>query len=783
MRPWIGAAIGMLLVGWPGDVQADPPHASYIFPAGGQRGTTVNIKVGGHFLHDRAAFEMLGPGVTAPGELVRGETIWFEGPLIRQPASQASEDYPQDYAGQVAIAADAPKGMRWWRCWNAQGVTTSLPFVVGDLPEIVEQEVEGDPIPTSITLPVTINGRVFPREDVDIWSFEAEVGQSITCAVVAKGIGSPLAAKLAVRGAGGELLAESTGTTLDEARLRFTAEKTGRYQVHITDAAAGGLQHYVYRLTVTAGPWIDHIYPLGGKRGGQVRLETIGQGIPGSAVVFAVPDVPAGVITPAMTIGEQPASLPRFDVGELPEQLEVEPNDTGDKANPASAPSFMNGRVQSPGDVDCWSVELAGGKAMQFDARVSQLGSPLALMLTIRDSSGKQLLQTDATTVGSVDVSVVFMPPADGKYLIEIGERFARRGGAEFAYRIQISEPQPDFQLYMPDVLAVDVGGQKNIEVAIERRGELKLPLGLHLDGLPPGVTCDDIQVQSGMGKATLTLKAAGDAPVVSTHVKLIGKAEIGGQMIERVAKTSGQQNGFGRGVEIPARLTTSLPTPFKYVGQYSFQFAPRGTVLRKRFTIDRGGFAGSIEVRLADRQGRHLQGVAGPTLIIPPEASEFEFPLSLPPWMELGRTTRSNLMLTGEIKDSSGKSHKVCYSTNEQNQQMIGLVTAAPLRIALDRNSFAIRPGGMLIVPIAIKRDPSIDSPVKLELIVPRHITGIGADPIEAAAGAEEATIAVRVGTQPGPLNMPLMIRASGNKNGDPVIAESPLEFVVDSR
>src|SRR5688500_11756333 len=135
-------AAGVAVLAFAALVRAEPPHASYIFPAGGQRGTTVSVKVGGHFLHEKAPFEMLGEGVTAPSELVRGETIWFEGPLIKQPASQASEDYPQDYAGEIAIAADAPLGSRWWRCWNAQGVTSPLPFVLGDLPEVVEQETD-----------------------------------------------------------------------------------------------------------------------------------------------------------------------------------------------------------------------------------------------------------------------------------------------------------------------------------------------------------------------------------------------------------------------------------------------------------------------------------------------------------------------------------------------------------------------------------------------------------------------------------------------------------------
>src|ERR1700694_2658811 len=61
---------------------ANPPVASYIFPAGAQRGTKVNVRVGGLFLHDKCGFEMLGAGVTAPAHLTRTKTTWFEGPLL-----------------------------------------------------------------------------------------------------------------------------------------------------------------------------------------------------------------------------------------------------------------------------------------------------------------------------------------------------------------------------------------------------------------------------------------------------------------------------------------------------------------------------------------------------------------------------------------------------------------------------------------------------------------------------------------------------------------------------
>ena len=122
--------------------QADPPHVSYIFPAGGQRGTTVSFRVGGHNLYLGCPFELSGPGVTATERIERTETTWFEGPVIPQPASQRKEDYAKDYAGSLDIAADAALGSRYWRVSTSQGVTPRMKFQVGDLPEVVEQEID-----------------------------------------------------------------------------------------------------------------------------------------------------------------------------------------------------------------------------------------------------------------------------------------------------------------------------------------------------------------------------------------------------------------------------------------------------------------------------------------------------------------------------------------------------------------------------------------------------------------------------------------------------------------
>ncbi len=187
----------MLIVGClPPLVHADVPVASYIFPAGGQRGTAVNVRVGGLFLHKGCLFHTIGPGIVVTPKLTPIPTIWFEGPLLPLPDSQRQEDYPKDMAAQIKISPDAPLGTRYWQLTTSQGATAALKFVVGTLPEVVEDETQGDPIPVDVKLPVTINGRIFPRADVDVWAFNARQGQSIVCEVQASRLGSPLDARL-----------------------------------------------------------------------------------------------------------------------------------------------------------------------------------------------------------------------------------------------------------------------------------------------------------------------------------------------------------------------------------------------------------------------------------------------------------------------------------------------------------------------------------------------------------------------------------------------------------
>ena len=290
--------------------------ASYIFPAGAQRGKTVEVRVGGLFLHKSCSFEMLGPGVQAPKTLQRTSTLWLEGPLLPLPESQQAEDYPKDMAARLTIAADAPLGERLWRVGTSQGVTPAMKFIVDDLPEITEEEIPGEPVPVAVQLPVTINGRIFPREDIDLWAVNLRKGQTITAEINAGRLGSPLDARLEVLDAHGRSLMDNDDAGTNDPRVRVTAPAEGRYLIRVTDVNNRGGQAYVYRLTITADAFVDRVYPLGGRRGSTVKLHLAGQGVPAEPVAVAIP------AEARRDFVHQLAGPVLLDVDDLPEVME-----------------------------------------------------------------------------------------------------------------------------------------------------------------------------------------------------------------------------------------------------------------------------------------------------------------------------------------------------------------------------------------------------------------------------------------------------------------------------
>jgi len=768
---WIAA---MLATSVP-PVLADPPVASYIFPAGGRRGTAVDVRVGGVNLHSRASFEVLGPGVEAVPEVRAVETTWFERPLLPLPDSQQAEDYPKDHAGTITIAADAPVGPRAWRVWTSQGASGSLPFIVGDLPEVVEREAEGDPIAESVSLPVTINGRIFPREDVDLWSFSLRAGQWVTGTVLAGRLGSRLDPWLEVLDPDGLRIAEGAPSPGCDARAAFRAAADGLYTARIHDVNVKGGQSYVYRLTLKAGPDVERVFPLGGRRGSSVAFEPIGNGLPDRTPPATLTSDGTGRGPEPSVVELVPGLSTPIEVDDLPEVLEGEPG----RANPLPIPGVGNGRVEVPGNVDAWAVTLVKDRPCEFDLRAARLGSDLLAVLTLEDPAGKEVAKAEGLATRGGDPWIAFRPPADGVYVAKVRDRFRSRGGPSSAYRLRVAEgPEPDFRLSLAtDTLGVPRGGSEKLKLDCERLGGFAGAVAIQVERLPEGMSLAPLVIAPAAASAELVFSASKDAPIRSGRLRVVGTSEIGTATARRTAARRGPV-GFPEVDDL--RLAVALPTPFKLTGPVNFGWAPRGSLRRRKYALARGGFTGAVEVRMADRQARHLQGVAGPTVTVPPGQDEFIYPVSLPPWMEVGRTSRAVVMATGIVREPDGTEHEVSFSSIVNDLQISAVIGPGLLALEPGRTSIMVDPGGFVEVPIRVARGQSVDGPVRVELVAGPSVRGLAAEPLILDKGRDEGRLRIRRDPSRERLaSARIPIRASASVDGDPVTAEASITLV----
>ncbi len=318
---------------------------------------------------------------------------------------------------------------------------------------------------------------------------------------------------------------------------------------------------------------------------------------------------------------------------------------------------------------------------------------------------------------------------------------------------------------------------QAKLRIAVQRQGKLNEAIALKVDGLPAGVTISGTTIPPGQNGVDLMFKADDKAAIGISHLTITGTGKVNGKEITRKARLTVPRGAPDLDSVL---LSVALPTPFKIKGEYVMGFAARGSVHKRKYQIERGGYTGPIVVSLADRQARHLQGAHGPTNIVPAGKSHFTYEVTLPPWMETGRTSRVCVMGVGVVKEPDGKEHQVSFSSVNQNEQLVAVVGPGKLALELERTTLLAQPGKTLIVPVRIKRGQGVEGPIKLELIVPGHIKGISADPATIAKGKDEGRLEIRCAQySPGPFNMPVVIRATILHEGRSVVAEGKVEIL----
>ena len=172
-----------------------------------------------------------------------------------------------------------------------------------------------------------------------------------------------------------------------------------------------------------------------------------------------------------------------------------------------------------------------------------RLGSPLDSILKLTDAKGSQLAFNDdfddkgaGLLTHQADSLLRATFPATGTYYISIGDA-QRKGGPEYAYRLRISPPRPDFELrVVPSSVNARAGTAVPVTVHALRRDGFNGPINLQLKDAPTGFSLSGAKIPAGQAKTRLTLTVPLDPGRPTTALRMEGRATIAGREVRHTA-------------------------------------------------------------------------------------------------------------------------------------------------------------------------------------------------------------------------------------------------------
>ncbi len=206
-------------------------------------------------------------------------------------------------------------------------------------------------------------------------------------------------------------------------------------------------------------------------------------------------------------------------------------------------PIIINGRIDRPGDRDVFCFEGKAGQEIVAEVYARRLDSPLDSVLKLTDAAGRQLAFNDdhedkacGLITHHADSWLQAVLPSAGTYYLHLYDA-QNQGGPEYAYRLRISPPRPDFDLrVVPSSVNARAGAAVPITVHALRRDGFNGPIDLELKDAPAGFSLSGAKIPAGQAKVRLTLTVPMQPGRAPTVLHMEGRATIAGGEVRRPA-------------------------------------------------------------------------------------------------------------------------------------------------------------------------------------------------------------------------------------------------------
>lgn len=535
--------------------QTPNPEFTHALPMAVQRGATTEVTV---FTYPNQKKGFAGTfAVLFQGDGLRAEIV-----------PHGEKDSVDQLKLKVTADANATLGPREFRVAAASGASTCGQLLVVDGPVVIEQN---DPHADRekaqpLTIGQTVSGQLTAREQVDVYKLTASAGQSVTFAMHCfrffykrHNQFDQLDPILVISDATGRELSSNDDFSFADSLVHYKFEQAGDYFVTVRDVDFNGTASFTYVLQTTDRPFVTGAFPMAVASSGPMAFQVAGFNLATPTAEL----VPNSLPNP-LTVGRHSAQLspgsPAFnpvtlEVTDLPLVADTEPNDKPDQAQAVSVPQAINGRMDAPNDIDGYSLTLKAGQTVRCEVRARRNGSSLDSTIRVLNAMGGVLVANDDIHPSTKDSSLVFTPPADGTYTLQIRD-LLNRGGPTFGYILTVKPEVADFTAQCDeDRAGLGPGTNMPWYVRLTKVGGFNAPVEIRVEGLPAGVTAAPLTIPAHANDGVLILQAAADAKPVASLVKVIAKATILGaegqppRVIEKLVEpmTEMEMPGGGR--------------------------------------------------------------------------------------------------------------------------------------------------------------------------------------------------------------------------------------------
>lgn len=528
-RACVWIALACVAIGWigclPTEAFASTPRLNRILPRGAQRGHEHELSFQGERLGSTAEVLFHDSGMTATKiEAVNDNLVKVT----------------------IQVDADCRIGEHLVQLRTKHGISDFRSFHIGELPAVADTEPNNhfavaQPIQQNVTVDGLITGG-----DVDLFSFEAEVGQRLSVEIQAMRLGHFFDPLLELYDSDKQLILRVDDSSLarQDGYFSTTVAQTGKYFVKVRDTEFGGSGQSNYRLHVGSFVRPSIVFPSGGKIGEKTKLTLIGNQLD----KFNKTETEVTVVkSPSNDLLGLPAefrspTLPLFRAVEFGNVLEQEPNgqfadfNEDVKREVAVPPIALNGIVSEPKDLDFFQFAAKKGKTYIVKCVAQRIGSGLDPWLNVYSPAKKHIIGSDDFG-RHPDSQLEFKAAVDGNHFVRVRDH-RYRGQPNFAYRVEITEKLPKLSF---GIKRVDRYSQLRQTVTVPQGGRYAVlfdvkktlvpgPVTLDTNSLPLGIRAQAQPLVSGTTLMPVVFEADAAAKLAGDLFDLTVTSKNGGQ-------------------------------------------------------------------------------------------------------------------------------------------------------------------------------------------------------------------------------------------------------------